>query len=91
MSALPDRTHSSLSTSGYSDGLGRRSVRFDREFGGMLETLELRPELVLYEPLLYEAATLLASITSQRIARVRSIEREGRALVVLSEYVAGER
>ena len=49
MSALPDARPVSLSTAGYQDGLGRRSVRFDREVGGMLECLRLRAELGAFE------------------------------------------
>ena len=38
----PASAHASLSATGYADGLGRRTLEFDRESGGMLERLHLR-------------------------------------------------
>ena len=45
---------SSQSSSGFADGLGRRVLGFDRETGGMLERLVLRPELAAFEQALTE-------------------------------------
>jgi hypothetical protein len=91
MSASAGRLHSSLSTAGYNDGLGRRSLRFDREVGGMLEALELRPEFSLYEPLIRETARRLGTITDDRLAGARAIDRDGHGLVVCSPLVDGDR
>lgn len=66
-------------------------MRFDREVGGMLECLHLRPELTLFEPLVRRAAAELAALDDERFARVRAVERGEHGLVVVSELVAGER
>ena len=81
----------SISTAGYQDGLGRRSVRFDREVGGMLECLHLRPELWAFEANLRERAGAIAALDDERFVRMRAIERDAHGLVVVSELVAGQR
>src|SRR3954470_24832297 len=83
---------SSLSSSGYEDGLGRRTLAFDRETGDMLERLVLRPELNAFEHALTERSAALASVDDERIARPRFVEfdEEGR-LTVVSEFVPGRR
>jgi hypothetical protein len=91
MSALPDARAVSISTAGYEDGLGRRSVRFDREVGGMLECLRLRPELRAFEASLRERADAIGRLEDERFVRVRSIEPDPQGLTVVSEFVAGER
>lgn len=91
MSGLPDTRAVSISTAGYEDGLGRRSVRFDREVGGMLECLHLRPELWGFERDLRARAEAIASLEDERFVRVRSIEHGPRGLVVVSELLAGGR
>jgi serine/threonine protein kinase len=91
MSALPDARAASISTAGYEDGLGRRSVRFDREVGGMLECLRLRPELRAFEASLRERADAIGRLDDERFVRVRSIERDPQGLIVVSEFVPGER
>jgi serine/threonine protein kinase len=91
MSGSPDIRPSSVSTAGYADGLGRRSVRFNREVGGMLECLHLRPQFLAFEPALRAAAAELASLDDERFARVRDIERDGASLTVVSELVTGHR
>lgn len=91
MSAPADRQQPSLSTAGYIDGLGRRTLRFDREVGGMLQALELRPEFSLFETLLRDSAAKLGVINDPRVAGILSIEREAHGLVVCSPLVSGER
>ena len=82
----------SVSASGYEDGLGRRTLEFDRETGGMLERLHLRPELWAFESFLRERALLAAALDIERFARVRGVERDDRnVLTVLSQFVAGNR
>jgi serine/threonine protein kinase len=91
MSGSPDIRSSSVSTAGYADGLGHRSVRFNREVGGMLECLHLRPQFLAFEPALRATAAELASLDDERFARVRDIERDAASLTVVSELVAGHR
>jgi hypothetical protein len=91
MSGLPDTRAVSISTAGYEDGLGRRSVRFDREVGGMLECLHLRAELWAFESGLRDAANAIASLEDERFVRIRAIERDPFGLTVVSEVVAGQR
>ena len=91
MSALPDTRAVSISSAGYEDGLGRRSVRFDREVGGMLECLHLRPELWAFESHLRSSANAIVSLDDERFARVRAVERTAHGLVVISELVHGQR
>jgi hypothetical protein len=81
-----------MSASGYEDGLGRRTLEFDRETGAMLERLHLRPELWAFEAFLRERVALSAVFDDERFARVRDIERDSRnVLTVVSQYVAGNR
>jgi hypothetical protein len=82
----------STSSSGYSDGLGRRSLAFDREDGTMLERLAVRAELSAFERSLRDRLERIAALDDERIAKPRSIERgpDG-ALIVLSEFVPGSR
>jgi hypothetical protein len=82
----------SMSSSGYADGLGRRSISFDREDGSMLERLIVRPELAAFEPALRDRLERLAAIDDERIARPKAILRESDgALAVVSEFVPGSR
>ena len=82
----------SVSASGYEDGLGRRTLEFDRETGGMLERLHLRPELGAFETFLRERVLLATALDGERFARHRGIERDDRnVLTVLSQFVAGNR
>src|SRR4051812_12022992 len=83
---------SSLSSSGFEDGLGRRVLAFDRETGDMLERLVLRPELAAFEKVLLARIDTIASLDDERFARPRDIEEddEGR-LAVVSEFVPGRR
>lgn len=91
MPALPDARAVSISTAGYEDGLGRRSVRFDREVGGMLECLRLRPELRAFEVSLRERADAIGRLDDERFVPVRAIECGPSGLTVVSELVPGER
>ena len=65
---------------------------FDRESGGMLERLVLRPELNVFEAILAERLPIVAGLEDERFAKPRAIERDtdGR-LVVISNYVPGRR
>src|SRR5215203_6308271 len=76
MSGFPDLPSSSVSTAGYEDGLGRRSVRFNREVGGMLECLHLRPQFVVFEAALRARAEQLARLDDERFAVVRGFESD---------------
>lgn len=88
----PLDSESSQSSSGYEDGLGRRALAFDRETGGMLERLVLRPELTAFEDALKERIAIVTGLEDERFARPRVVERgdDGR-LTVVSEYLAGRR
>jgi hypothetical protein len=82
----------SMSASGYEDGLGRRTLEFDRETGTMLERLQLRPELRAFEAFLRDRVSLATVFDDERFARVRGVERDARhGLTVVSQFVAGNR
>ena len=83
---------SSVSSTGYRDGLGHRSLEFDRTTGDILERLVLRPELWAFEPPIRDALMTVSGLEDERFARLRDVQRdeEGR-LTVASEYVAGRR
>jgi hypothetical protein len=82
----------SVSASGYEDGLGRRTLEFDRETGVMLERLHLRPELGAFETFLRERVARAVSFDDERFARVRGVERDSRnILTVVSQFVTGNR
>ena len=92
MSASSPGLSASLSTSGYEDGLGRRSLVFDRTSGVTVERLTLRPELIAFERVLERRAALLGAFEDERIARVRGVARDSSGrLTVDSEFVAGDR
>lgn len=82
----------SVSASGFEDGLGRRTLEFDRETGVMLERLHLRPELGAFEASLRERVARAVSFDDGRFARVRGIDRDSRnGLTIVSQFVAGNR
>lgn len=90
--SVPLDSESSQSSSGYEDGLGRRALAFDRETGGMLERLVLRPELSAFEDALKERIAIVAGLEDERFASPRGVERDGDGrLTVVSEYLAGRR
>src|SRR5688572_19755286 len=91
MTVPPPDSDATQSSSGYEDGLGRRELAFDRETGGMLERLVLRPEFAAFEPALTERMAIVVSLEDERFARPRAIERLDDRLVVVSEYLAGRR
>jgi PEGA domain-containing protein len=92
MSAPPLELPPSHSTSGHQDGLGRRTLRFDREDGVILERLHVRPELAAFEAPLRERLERAVAFEDERFARVRAIERDpAGGLTVVSEFVAGNR
>lgn len=92
MSGATSNSASSLSSSGFEDGLGRRVLAFDRETGEMLERLVLRPELAAFEKVLFARIDTITTLDDERFARPRDIEEneEGR-LNVVSEFVPGRR
>lgn len=89
MSASTNVHPLSLSTAGFEDGLGRRSIRFDREVGGILECLHLRPELRAFELVLKGTSTRITALGDERFARTFGYERDPQGLVVLSELPSG--
>ena len=93
MPAPPAELRASLSTSGYHDGLGRRTLIFDREDGAILERLHLRPEFRAFEEALRERMDCAAAFDDERLARVRGIERDPAdgGLTVVSKFVSGNR
>ncbi|HET7617585.1 MAG TPA: hypothetical protein VFK20_03675, partial [Vicinamibacterales bacterium] len=92
MSALPPDGSSSVSSSGFTDGLGTRLLVFDRETGEMLEQLRLRPELSAFERALNDALARATAVEDERFARPRRIERDAEGgLSVVSEFVPGRR
>jgi hypothetical protein len=91
MPATFELRDSSISTTGYVDGLGRRTIRFDREAGSTLECLLVRPELRAYEDMLLERACAVSELGDRRFMHVRSLEREHGRLVVISDLAPGSR
>ncbi len=93
MPETPDFPAGSLSSSGYGDGLGRRALAFDRETGGFLERLVLRPELWAFQGAIVERLGHAADFDDERFARLQGIERDpdSGAVVVVSEYLQGNR
>lgn len=93
MSDTPDFTSASLTSSGYGDGLGRRTIDFDRETGGILERLLLRPELRVFEQAIAERIDQAAGFGDERFARPFGIDQdpESGAVVVVSEHLQGSR
>jgi hypothetical protein len=84
---------SSISSSGQADGLGRRVLAFDREGGGMLERLHLRPELAAFEIALRGYVDRLTALEDERFARPLAIERDAATgeLTVVSPFISGTR
>ena len=93
MSAPHTDLPSSISSTGHEDGLGRRSLSFDRESGAMLEHLFVRPELAVYERLIRERIDQLAAFDDDRFARPSSVGRapDTGELAVISAFVPGHR
>lgn len=93
MSAPVPDLATSLSNSGYEDGLGRRTLVFDRASGLSIERLALRPELGAFERVLGERAARLTAFEDDRIARVRGVQRDAFSggLTVDSDAVSGSR
>jgi PEGA domain len=87
-----DLSSSSISSSGHIDGLGRRSLSFDRETGEMLERVHLQPELAALESLIRDRVTRLSTF-DERFAQPVRVERDPATgeLTVLSEFITGSR
>ncbi len=76
MAETSDSTAPSLSSSGYEDGLGRRTLAFDRETGGIQERLHLRPEFWAFERAIAARVRAAAERADAALARARAaIER----------------
>jgi hypothetical protein len=90
---VSDLSFSSVSSSGHVDGLGRRSLSFDRETGAMLERVHVRPELAVFEQILRHRVSHLSAIGEERFARPSAVERDASTgeLVVVAEFVTGTR
>ena len=89
---VTDSLSSSISSSGHTDGLGRRALAFDRESGGVLERLHVRPELAVFEQVIRRRVSQVSTLEDERFARPLRIERDGNGdLVVVSEFVTGSR
>jgi PEGA domain len=90
VSQLPS---SSTSSTGHVDGLGRRSLAFDRVTGAVLERLHLRPELTVFEQLLRRRVESLVPLEDDRFARPSAVERDPATgeLTVVAEFVTGTR
>ena len=88
-----DLFSSSISSSGHVDGLGRRTLAFDRETGAILERVHVRPELAVFEEILRRRVEHLSGLEEERFARPSSVEREAASgeLMVVAEFVAGGR
>jgi hypothetical protein len=90
VSQLPS---SSTSSTGHVDGLGRRSLSFDRVSGAVLERLHLRPELTVFEQVIRRRVESLATLEDDRFARPSTVERDPFTgeLTVVAEFVTGTR
>ena len=92
MSAPYLEPSSSISSSGYSDGLGWRELCFDREAGTILERLHLRPEVAAFSRAIRERTAHLGDLELPSLATPRAIEHDASGdIVVVSEIVAGTR
>jgi hypothetical protein len=90
---VSERPSSSTSSSGHVDGLGRRSLAFDRTTGAILERLVIRPELAVFEQILRRRVAHLTSLEDERFARPSAVERDPATgeLTVVAEFVTGSR
>ena len=79
------------SSSGFRDGLGQRTLVFDREHVRTLEALHLRPELGAFGPLVSARIAALSSFRHRRFARSRRVTGSPGRIVVLSDHVPGTR
>ncbi len=93
MSAPHPEPATSISSSGQTDGLGRRELYFDRETGAMFERLHLRPELAVYEPAIRDRMGRLAGFDHPGFCHDCTLERDRSAghLTVVSPFVPGSR
>jgi len=84
---------SSISSSGHVDGLGRRSLSFDRETGAMLERVHVRPEIAVFEQILRQRVERLSTMEEERFARPSAVERDPDTgeLSLLAEFITGSR
>jgi hypothetical protein len=82
----------SVSSSGHTDGLGRRELCFDRETGAMLERLHVRPELAAFAAAIRDRVERLSMFEDPRFARTYAAElTPSGELTVVSEFVSGIR
>jgi len=92
MSAPYLEPDTSISSSGHTDGLGRRELYFDRETGAMLERLRVRAEVAAFEMAIRDRVSRLATFEDPHIAKPSAAQRDALGdLTVTSEFVAGTR
>ena len=81
----------SRSASSFRDGLGERTLVFDRVQVRTLEALHLRPELSAFAGAVTERVSMLESFRHRHYARVRQVTGDPGRLVILSDHVSGVR
>jgi hypothetical protein len=93
MSAPVPGPRASFSATGYADGLGRRTLVFDRETGAAAERLTLRAEFGAFERVLRDRAVQLAAWEGDGLARPTRVHREQPhgPLCVDADLPAGDR
>jgi hypothetical protein len=93
MSAPAPGPRASFSATGYADGLGRRTLVFDRERGAAAERLTLRAEFGAFERVLRDRAVQLAAWEGDGLARPTRVHREQprSPLCVDADLPAGDR
>lgn len=78
----------------FNDGLGVRRIAIDPVNGGLVETLDIAPELAAYdgfEAALRTRAARLAGAPTDHLSVVRRVERHGNVLRVVADQVDGLR
>ncbi|MDP6373899.1 MAG: PEGA domain-containing protein [Vicinamibacterales bacterium] len=84
-------THLTFSSTGFRDGLGERSLVFDRQHVRTLEALHLRPELGAFGPALEARVNALSTFRHRSFARIREVTGPPGRLVLISDHVPGTR
>ena len=79
------------SSTGFRDGLGERTLEFDREQCRTLEALHLRPEFAAFEVGLATQIGALDTFRHRSFTRIRALSGAPGRLVMLSDHVPGMR
>ena len=79
------------SSTGFRDGLGERSLQFDRERALTLEALHLRPEFGAFGSALSEQLTALESFRHRSFTHLRGLAGTPGRLILLSDHIPGTR